>query len=236
MTRKMRDVEQQKFEAAFGYAPTYIEVAFDALALFVHADNPIAQRGLTLAELDAMYSSTRNAGAPADLTHWGQLGLTGPWQQRAIVLYARNPASFSYGRFKSAVLKKGNYKSSVIDHPGSASIAHSVRENPGSIGYASPGYLIEGVQTVPLRLEGQPEAVSPSSANIMTERYPLSRPLYIAVNLPPGKAIDPAMLAWFRFVLSGEGQHVVVRDGYIPLPPLRVAAQLKKLEAVGRTP
>ncbi len=227
MSRKMKDKEIESFERKYGYKPTAIRVAIDALAVFAHKDNPI--EGLTIPQVDAIFSSTRKCGASSDVTTWGDLGLTGAWQNRAIQLYGRNSVSGTYGYFKKHGLCKGDYKNTVNEQPGSASVVQSVSASVNSIGYSGIGYVTSGVKAVPLaKAEGKP-FVEATPENAVKGEYPLSRFLYIYVNKHPNKPLAPLEREFLKLVLSRQGQQVVVKDGYIPLPVKVIEQELDKL-------
>ena len=216
MSRLMKDKEIEAFEKRNGYKPTPVAVAIDALAVFVHKDNPI--EGLTIEQTDAIFSSTRTCGGPADLTQWGQLGLPGAWATRGIQLYGRNSVSGTYGYFKEHALCKGDFKNTVNEQPGSASVVQAVSSSLNGIGYSAIGYTTSSVRAVPLtRTAGKP-FVEATSENAVNGSYPLSRFLYVYVNKIPGQELDPITAQFLDMVLSRQGQEVVVKDGYIPLP------------------
>ncbi len=148
MSRKMKSKETAMFEKKHGYKPTAIGVAIDALAVYVNKDNPI--KGLAIPQVDAIFSSTRKCGAKNDVTTWGGVGLTGEWKDKSIQLYGRNSVSGTYGYFKKKALCKGDYKSSVNEQPGSASVVQSVTSSLNGIGYSGIGYKTAGVKAVPL--------------------------------------------------------------------------------------
>ena len=228
MSRMMKDKELEAFEKKFGYKPTPVAVAIDALAVFVHKDNPI--EGLHIDQVDAIFSSTRTCGGAEDVTSWGQLGLTGGWGNREIQLYGRNSVSGTYGYFKDNALCKGDFKNNVNEQPGSASVVQSVSSSLNGIGYSGIGYTTSSVRAVPLsRGEGKPfvEATKEMAA---TGSYPLSRFLYVYVNKEPGKPLDPLTMEFLKLVLSKAGQEVVVKDGYVPLPAVVSARELAKFE------
>lgn len=228
MSRLMKDNEVEAFEKRHGYKPTPIAVAIDALAVFVHKDNPIA--GLTLQQIDAIFSSTRTCGAPQDLVTWGQLGLPGAWVSRGIQLYGRNSVSGTYGYFKQHALCQGDFKNTVNEQPGSASVVQSVSSSLNGIGYSGIGYTTSSVRAVPLaRDEGKP-FVEATPENAVNGSYPLSRFLYVYVNKEPGKELDPITREFLTLVLSRSGQEVVVKDGYIPMPAAVSARELEKLK------
>lgn len=216
MSREMKDDELEAFESKYGYKPTAIPVAIDALAVFVHKDNPI--KGLTVGQVDAIMSSTRKCGHETDIENWGQAGLTGAWQSRSIQLYGRNSVSGTYGYFKEYALCKGDFKSNVNEQPGSASVVQSVTSSVNGIGYSGVGYKTSGVKAVPLaKKEGQPFKDA-TAENALSGEYPLSRYLFVYINKAPNKPLPPLEAEFIKLVLSKEGQEVVIKDGYIPLP------------------
>jgi len=228
MSRKMKDKELEAFERRYGYKPTPIRVAIDALAVFVHKDNPI--KGLAIPQIDAIFSSTRKCGYPEDITRWGQLGLEGAWKNRAIQLYGRNSVSGTYGYFKKKALCKGDYRNNVNEQPGSASVVQSVSSSLNGIGYSGIGYRTSGVRAVPLAKKiGQP-FIEATPENAVSGKYPLARFLYIYVNKHPNKPLPPLEREFLKMVLSQSGQMVVVKDGYIPLPKSVVEKELAKLQ------
>jgi phosphate transport system substrate-binding protein len=133
MSRAMRATEIDQFEAKYGYKPTQLRTSYDALAVYVNKDNPLAQA--TLAQVDAAFSKTRRRGYKQNVTNWGQLGLTGDWANRPISLYGRNSASGTYGFFKEHTLNNGDFKDSVKEQPGSASVVQGVTEDRFGMGY-----------------------------------------------------------------------------------------------------
>ncbi len=227
MSRKMKAKELQKFEEKYGYKPTPIRVALDALAVFVNKDNPI--KGLTIPQVDAIFSSTRKCGYKHDVKTWGDLGLTGAWKNRKIQLYGRNSVSGTYGYFKKKALCKGDYKSAVNEQPGSASVVQSITSSLNGIGYSGIGYKTSGVRTVPLTKKPGKPFIEATNDNAINGKYPLARFLYIYVNKQPNKPLAPLEREFIKMVLSRVGQQVVVKDGYIPLPSKVVEKELAKL-------
>ena len=228
MSRVMKDKEVESFEKKFGYKPTPIAVAIDALAVFVHKDNPI--EGLTIPQIDAIFSSTRTCGGPGDIDKWGDLGLAGSWAARDIQLYGRNSVSGTYGYFKDKALCKGDFKNTVNEQPGSASVVQSVSASINGIGYSGIGYTTSSVRAVPLSRQAGKEFVLANPENAIAGKYPLSRFLYVYVNKAPGKPLPPLTAEFIKLVLSREGQEVVVKDGYIPLPAGVAERELAKIQ------
>ncbi len=227
MSRKMKDKELEAFEKRHGYKPTAVPVAIDALAVFVNKDNPI--KGLTMAEVDAIFSSTLKCGADSQVKTWGDIGLSGSWTNRSVQLYGRNSVSGTYGYFKKKALCKGDFKNSVNEQPGSASVVQSVSASLNGIGYSGIGYKTSSVRTVALaKKEGQ-AFVEATPLNAVDGSYPLSRFLYVYVNKQPNKPLSPLEREFVKLVLSKQGQEVVVKGGYIPLPGKVVDKYLAKL-------
>jgi len=228
MSRGMKSEEIDKFEKKFGYKPTEIKTSLDALAIYVNKDNQL--KGLSLPQVDAIFSKTRRGGYKGNITKWGQLGLTGDWANRRISLYGRNSASGTYGFLKKHALFKGDYKDEVKEQPGSASVVQGVTEDRFSIGYSGVGYKTSGVRIVPLSKKEGGKFFDGSYENVLTGKYPLSRFLYIYINKKPNQQLDPLMKEFLTFVLSYEGQQIVIKDGYLPLPTKVVLEELTKLD------
>jgi len=228
MSRKMKAKEMDKFEAKFGYKPVPFPVAVDALAVYVNKDNPI--KGLSMEEVDAIFSKTRRRGHTVDIDKWGRAGLDGVWKNTTVSLYGRNSASGTYGFFKKQVLKKGDYKDQVKEQPGSASVVQGVTEDRGGIGYSGIGYRTSGVRALPLSAKAGEPFYEPTFANASTGKYPLARFLYVYVNKAPGKPLPPLVSEFLKFVYSKEGQMVVIKDGYFPLPQSLIEKKLAEMK------
>lgn len=228
MSRKMKDKELQAFEKKHGYKPTAIAVAIDALAVYVHKDNPI--KGMTIAEVDAIFSSTRKCKGKKDIKKWGQAGLKGSWKNKSIQIYGRNSVSGTYGYFKKKALCKGDYKTTVNEQPGSASVVQSVSASLNGIGYSGIGYKTSGVRALELTKKAGTPYVAATPENAANKTYPLGRKLWVYVNKQPNRPLSPMQMEFIKMVLSKRGQKVVIKDGYIPLSAKQVKKQLRKLK------
>lgn len=213
MSRPMKAEEIDAFEKKHGYKPTAVNVAIDALAVFAHKDNPV--KGLSMTQLDGIFSSTRKKGG-ADIRDWGQLGLDA-WKGRAISLFGRNSASGTYGFFQEHALSKGDFKPTVKEQPGSSAVVQGVGGDQYALGYSGIGYKTSGVRAVPLSSEGG-EFFEATYDNALSGDYPLARFLIVYVNKKPGEPLDKLTLEFLKYALSKEGQMVVEKDGYYPLP------------------
>lgn len=215
MSREMKDDELEAFEDKYGYKPTAIPVAIDALAVLVNKDNPI--KGLTMEQVDAIFSSTNKCGAEKSIETWGDAGVAA-WGAKSIQLYGRNSVSGTYGYFKEHALCKGDFKNNVNEQPGSASVVQSVTSSVNGIGYSGMGYTTSGVRMVPLAKKGSTTFVEATPENAIAGTYPLTRYLYVYVNKKPNQPLPPLENEFIKMVLSKTGQQVVIKDGYIPLP------------------
>lgn len=227
MSRKMKDKEVAAFEDRYGYKPTAIPVAIDALAVYVNKDNPV--KGMAIADVDAVFSSTRKCGGNTDIGKWGDLGLSSKWKNRDIQIFGRNSVSGTYGYFKKKALCKGDYKNSVNEQPGSASVVQAITSSLNGIGYSGIGYKTSGVRAVPLTKKVGGEFIEATPDNAVSGKYPLSRFLYVYVNKHPNKELPPLEKEFIKMILSQEGQKVVLKDGYIPLPAKVVKKYLSSI-------
>jgi phosphate transport system substrate-binding protein len=203
-------------------------VAIDALAVYVNKDNSV--QGLTMAQVDAIFSKTRRFGAQQNLERWSQLGVTGEVAASPISIYGRNSASGTYGFFKEFALKNGDYKDEVKEQPGSASVVQGITEDPAGIGYSGIGYLTSGVRVLPLAEKDGAPFVAPTQTNALNGSYPLWRHLLVYVNKAPNKPLDPLVKEFIKFIYSKEGQAIVIKDGFFPLPQSVIEKELPKIE------
>ncbi len=228
MSRPMKDGEKAAFEAKYGYKPTEIKVALDALAVFVNKDNPV--KGLTIPQVDAIFSSTRKCGYERPVARWSDVGLTGDMAGRPFQIFGRNSVSGTYGFFKETALCKGDFDPTVNEQPGSASVVQSVGTSINAIGYSGIGYKTSSVKAVPLARTASGSFIIPNDENAINGSYPLTRYLYVYINKNPNEPLQPNVREYLKMVLSKQGQETVVKDGYIPLPKKVVEQELAKLE------
>ena len=223
MSRAMKASEIDDFKAKFGYEPTEIPVAVDALAVFVHKDNPID--GLTLAQVQEIFSIEGS-----DSITWGDVGVTDPeFADQAITLYGRNSASGTYGYFQKVGLGESDYKPSVKEQPGSSGVINGVANDKFAIGYSGIGYATADVRAVPLSADDGEPFVEATADNAYVGDYPLARFLYIYANVPPNGAPTKKVGEFLKMVLSKQGQAIVAEDGYYPLPARIVENSRAKL-------
>jgi len=241
--RELLPAEEKSFVDKFGYKPLAIRVATGSVGslgktatsvVLVDKNNPI--KGLTMAQLDAIYSKTRLRGH-ADIKTWGDLGLTGEWAQRPIHLYGLKPVNGIEQFLKGVLLKGGEYKDGIqfvkgkgFSHAFTVA-AEDMGQHPGGLTYALLANVTPNVKVLPLAEKDGDSFVAPTVEHVYSHRYPLSRYVYIFVNRPPGKPLEPKIKEFLKAVLSREGQDIVAHEGvYIPLTPQMVREELAKLD------
>jgi phosphate transport system substrate-binding protein len=225
MSRPMKAAEIDGFEKKFGYKPSAIRGAVDALAVFVHKDNPV--KCLSLQHVDAIFSKSRKGGMDKEIASWGDLGLAGEWAGKPISLYGRNSASGTYGYFKEVALFNGDYKDGVKEQPGSSAVVQGVASDKHAIGYSGIGYKTADVRAVPLAAKTGGTCFEATSDNAYAGDYPLARFLYIYANVNPNQKLDPLRGEFVKFIYSKEGQQAVIKDGYFPVTAAIAQQDLK---------
>lgn len=222
MSRPMKGAEIDAFEKKFGYKPTEMRVAVDALAVFVHKDCPLDS--VSMDQLKKIFS----VDGP-EMT-WGDLGVSSPdWASKKVALYGRNSASGTYGYFKEHALAKKDYKPTVKEQPGSSAVVQSIASDKYAMGYSGLGYKTADVKTLAIAAKDGGKAFEASAANSYSGEYPLSRFLYIYINHKPGTSMEPLRAEFLKMVFSRQGQEVTVKDGYFPVTADIAREDLKKI-------
>gem|GEM_PF-67164 len=214
MSRAMTASEISRFTQKYGYPPTALIVAVDAIAIYVEKNNPI--ESLTLKQVDALFSETRFCGSSQKIDTWTDIGVTKFGENREVLLYGRNSASGTYDLFKKQALCEGDFKATVNELPGSSSVVLSIASSVGGLGYAALGRFDENVKALSIGTQTQDNTVyiEPNTENITSGTYPFSRYLYIVVNKPPNEPLPVLERAFLTFILSDEGQKMVSENGY----------------------
>lgn len=226
-SRQMTEEEQQGFQYNYGYRPFEVPIARDAVAIYVHRDNPVQQ--LSLAQIDAIFDKDLKRGQPA-ITTWGQVGLPETaLASQPIRLYGRDKRSGTREFFKHVALKDGELRDTVKEQPGSASEIIAIAQDPLAIGYAGTGFNIPEVRQVPIAIQPDQAPVLPSVDSVASGAYPLGRSLYLYVNKNPKEKLDPLVAEFLAFVNSRQGQETVARASLYPLSGTQVARNLQDL-------
>ncbi|MBI3603618.1 MAG: phosphate ABC transporter substrate-binding protein [Nitrospirae bacterium] len=230
-SRPLSDQEVEQFVVRYGYEPLAFPVAMDAVGIYVHRNNPMPS--LTLDQVDAIFSTTRQRGAPEAINRWGQLGLSNGWENAQIRLYGRNQKSGTQGFFKDHVLLSGDFVPSIQEEPGAASVILALGRDPFGIGYSGIGLQASTVRLVPLAEKSGMPAVAPSLPSVMDGSYPLRRFLYFFISKAPQTPFSPVAREFLAFANSRDGQEAVIRAGFYPLPLKQAEQNLAILTSTG---
>ncbi len=228
VSRELKPDDIRDFRAKFGYDPLSVPVsggsyrhfgALDAIGFFVHKDNPIEK--LTFDQIDALYSSTRHRGG-TPIRKWGDLGLAGEWADKPIKVYGIKPwngfEEFVRQKVLSKGTKRGEWRDDIAFEKVVFPMAKRVADDRYGIGYSGLAYIDQGVRMLPLVVNAADAPQAPIYENVALATYPLSRLTYFNVNKPLGKPLNPTLAEFLRFVLSREGQQIILDHAiYIPL-------------------
>jgi phosphate transport system substrate-binding protein len=207
-SRQLEPQEVEKAKKATGKEPKEFLVGFDGLAVYVHKSNPIEH--LSIAELAEIY---REGGTT---NQWSQLGIKIPGAEKDdIVRVSRQNNSGTYQYFRETVVgKKADFKQGSLDMNGSKDVVELVAKTPSAIGYSGLGYATPAVKILKISKVKGETAVVPSIASVHDKTYPLSRPLFMYT---PGEP-SPTASKYLAWVMAKEGQGILEKTGYIPLP------------------
>lgn len=224
----MREGEVTRFRQRWGYAPTALRVAMDPVVVLVHPDNPVAARGLTLAELEAAYGAAPHRGLRR-MRSWGELGIDKVWSERGIAAYGHDLGGELAALFRTAVLGHGDYRTDMVRLPGSRAVIAAVTRDPAAVGFANLSDTAGTIALVPIAShEGGPFAL-PDTDNLVHDRYPLpAGGVWLYVNRPPGVILDAPRREWLRFLYSREGQWLAAELGLVPLPAALAIEELHR--------
>jgi phosphate transport system substrate-binding protein len=229
MSRPMSAEEAARFKQKFGYEPSQIVVAQDAIGVFVNKNNPL--KGLTLTQLDAIYSreDKRGGGRPE---FWSDLGVTGPLADKPISRVCLNRAYGSHLFFRDYVMQGSDYRFDVQFEVVPSSLVQAVGADDAGIGFASVMFATARTRFVPLQADDG-RYLLPSYENTLNGRYPLVRPLRIVFNRKPDGTMNPAAREFLRFAVSRRGQRIIALAGSYPLT---VEQQQAALRVIGDAP
>jgi phosphate transport system substrate-binding protein len=228
VSRELRPEDIVTFRAKFNYDPlsvpicggTYRHFGFlDAIGFFVSKDNPV--ESLSFQQLDGILSSTHHRGG-SSISHWGDLGQTGDWADKPIHVYGVQPwngfEEFVRQRILSVPGKRGEWRTDISFDKVVFPLAGRVASDRYGIGYSGLAYIDAGVKMLALTPETGGQAYAPTYENVAAAKYPLSRLVFLNLNRTPGKPLHPALHEFLKFVLSREGQRIVLDQAiYLPL-------------------
>lgn len=226
-SRQLTEQEQKGFEFNYGYRPLEVPIVMDAVAIYVHKNNPIQR--LTLAQIDGIFGKDHKR-EQATISNWSQVGLLeSSLAQQPIHLYGRDKRSGTREFFKHVALKDGDLVDTVVEQPGSASEIIAIAQDPLAVGYAGAGFNISDVRQVPIAAQPDQNAVLPSVETVTSGAYPLGRSLFLYVKKNPNDKLDPFVAEFLSFVNSRQGQETVARASFYPLTGAQVAKNLQDL-------
>jgi phosphate transport system substrate-binding protein len=229
-SRALSAEERKDFQARYGFEPTEIPVAMDAVAIYVSRDNPI--KGLTMEQVDAIFGADRKRGYHQAITKWGELGLEDAWGTQPINLYGRDKRSGTRTFFIHEALLNGKMNSNIKEAPGSASEILEISRDPLGIGYAGTGFQASPVKIVPLAPKAGMAFVEPTAASALDGSYPLARHLYLYAKGNHDHGLEPQVASFLTFINSREGQEIVAKAGYYPLSESQVAKNMQVLNGL----
>lgn len=205
-SRPMKPAEREKARAARGADPVQIITGYDALAVFVHQDNPVDS--LTLAQLEAIYAEHGAA------RRWSDLGIRNAACPRdTIIRISRQSSSGTYDFFREIALNRHDFKLGTLELNGSKEVVELVAHTPCAIGYSGMGYAIPGVKMLPIAKSADAPPVAPTARTALDQSYPIARPLYVyVIGEPQGET-----KRYIDWILSPPGQEIVALVGYVPL-------------------
>lgn len=226
-SRPLTVEERQTFHSRYGFEPTEVPIALDAVAIYVNYQNPL--EGLTLDQLDAIFSKTRKRGAPAAITTWGQLGLQEGWEQQPIRLYGRDKRSGTRSFFVHTALLDGTLNADLREAPGTAMEILDLSRDAAGIGYAGIGFQASTVRILPIAEKAGAPFVLPTAESATNGSYPLARPLYLYAKRSPKGELDADVAEFLKFVNSREGQETIAKAGVFPLSASQITSNLQAL-------
>ena len=207
-SREMTPEEIERVKQNTGKEPQKFIVGYDALAVYVHKNNPLEQ--ITIDQLAEIY------GENGDITVWAQLGIEHPeCSSDEIIRISRQSNSGTYYYFREALLgKKQDFKLGSRDLHGSKDVVELIERTPCAIGYSGMGYATEHVKMLKITKKAGDAAYAPTLENALSGIYPIARPLYMySIGTPEGKEMK-----YINWILSDAGQKIVEKSGYVPLP------------------
>jgi phosphate transport system substrate-binding protein len=192
-----------------GQDPVMHVVGYDALAVFLHADNPIDS--MTIADLREVYVDGGQS------VSWTDLGVEVPGcKGQEIVVVSRQNNSGTYAYFREAVLGDADFRLGTRDMHGSKDVVDLVEHTPCAIGYSGLAYAIDDVKMPCIAASPGAECIAPSVATAADGSYPIARPLMMYTNGEPAGHIGEYM----NWIKSDAGQCIILNKGYAPFRPV----------------
>ena len=222
MARPMKTFEVGEFRAKYGFAPTQIRTALAGVAVYVPQTNPLTE--ISYEQLDGIFSEDLKRGL-SSVSDWSELGL----KLGSVMALGEREHPYAKAYFRQQVMKQGTFTSRLKTIASFRSLMEAVAANRGAIAFGTVADPVPGVKTLAVSRAGAEEAITPTAENLRSGNYPLARYLNIYIVRRPGEELDLATKDFLRFILSKEGQQMVVERGLIPLPASVAKEELKKV-------
>ena len=205
-SRNIKQEESEEVKRNTGKDPVEFVVGYDALAVFIHKDNPLDS--ITVGDLDRIYDEN------GDVKKWSQLGVVIPGSRHdEIVRVSRQSSSGTYEFFREIVLHKHDFRLGSCDMNGSKEVTELVSTTKTAIGYSGMGYVTPHVKMLKIKKSGNDPAYAPTVENTLSHSYPLGRSLHLYT---PG-APEGAVKRFIDWVLSDAGQIIMQQCGFVPI-------------------
>jgi phosphate transport system substrate-binding protein len=230
INRELKPEETAAFTAKWGYAPTRMAIAEDAVVILVQKNNPL--KSLKIEQLDAIYTTTRYQGWPKEIDTWGDLGLIGNnWSNRHITCLDHPDGSGIRDFFQKNISKGGKHKADNIINMDSMTMVEDLLSNQAAIAYGSIQEVYNNLRTIPITPLGGKDPVEPSFKAVANGEYPLTHMVYFYFNRGPAKPMDPVLMGFLRYVFSAPGQKMLTPMGLVPLPQDLLIMNKKRLDS-----
>lgn len=225
--RGLTPEEEGSFKAKYGYEPTPIRVAVDAIGIYVHETNPLMS--ISLDDLKRVYS--HNDGS--QLLDWSAFGLQGSWASLKVKPWARNPGSGTRTLFDQVVLGTLSESPTLNIYQNPWDLFAGIRSDHQIIGYTGiVSQKFQDVKILPIKISSK-EAIAPSHSACLSGGYPLSRPLFVYIGSSSKQRTSTVCLEFFRYILSQNGQIEVPRHGMFPLTSSTAANMMRRVQGQG---
>lgn len=215
LSRSINQDERELFLKARGSEVTVLTPCLERIGIYVHKDNPI--RGLSLQQIDGVFSDDIKRGAEKPIRTWGQLGFPGAWEKQPVIVHGRDDDTGSQVFMQEAVMLGGAVRKDIKDHPSNSELMKGIAADPRSIGFAGHSYETTDVRSVPLAIRPEGPYVAIDSEDADNGHYPLMRPLQLVIDHKPGNELPEIEREFIRYVFSSLGQEDVIKAGFQPI-------------------
>ncbi|MEZ6057506.1 MAG: phosphate ABC transporter substrate-binding protein [Planctomycetaceae bacterium] len=212
LSRSINKEERDLYLKARGSEATVVTPCLERIGVYVHKDNPI--RGLTLAQIDGIFSEDCKRLNDKPIRTWGQLGFPGAWATQPVMVHGRDDDTGSQVFMQEAVMLGGTVRKDIKTHASNNEMMKGIAADPRSVGFAGHSYETQNVRSVPLSIRPEGPYVAIDSEEADHGQYPLMRPLQLVIDHVPGKELPEIEREFIRYVFSSRGQEDVIKAGF----------------------